>query len=462
MLKKQANTFEGFARSADLGAIVVAFFSAALLFDKLRHLKGSLAWVPGHAPKYHLFSSAQYAVLFVVSLAAWVLVSQWRATYTSSRAERLVSVLRGDLVTQLLWILLVGYLAFFLKLDLLSRSFLSVFFPLAAFALNLRLSGSRLLMRYFRTRGFNLRDVAVVGDLNESQRLADLIRRDSTNGYRVFYRGDLDADELAHSFDEVFVMAGAASDDRLLRLIRQGKRVHLVPCLLDGTRFRRDLNEINGVPVLSLGGYGLSRPEAFLKRVFDVVGSSLLLILLSPLLLLLAICVKLSSHGSVLFTQQRVGEQGRRFWIYKFRTMKQDAEKILRADPELYAEYLRNNFKLPKGRDPRITRLGAFLRSSSLDELPQLINVLIGDMSLVGPRPVVPPEVDKYGDLARLFLCVKPGLTGNWQVHGRSEIADYSDRAALDIEYIRDQSLRNDVDILLKTIPAVLLRKGAH
>jgi lipopolysaccharide/colanic/teichoic acid biosynthesis glycosyltransferase len=142
--------------------------------------------------------------------------------------------------------------------------------------------------------------------------------------------------------------------------------------------------------------------------------------------------------------------------------MYQDAEKILGSDLAVYQKYVENNYKLPPGEDSRITPVGRFLRATSLDELPQLINVLRGDMSLVGPRPIVPPEIDKYGDYGVLFTSVKPGLTGNWQVSGRSEISDYSRRAALDIEYVRDQSLRTDIDILLKTIPAVLSRKGAH
>jgi exopolysaccharide production protein ExoY len=128
----------------------------------------------------------------------------------------------------------------------------------------------------------------------------------------------------------------------------------------------------------------------------------------------------------------------------------------------LHKRYVQNNYKLPKNDDFRITPIGGLLRTTSLDELPQLFNVLRGDMSLVGPRPIVPSELEKYGDCRGLFMSVKPGLTGNWQINGRSSIEDYSHRAALDLEYIRDQSLRNDVDILLKTIPAVVLRRGAH
>jgi lipopolysaccharide/colanic/teichoic acid biosynthesis glycosyltransferase len=139
-----------------------------------------------------------------------------------------------------------------------------------------------------------------------------------------------------------------------------------------------------------------------------------------------------------------------------------DAEEMLKRDSKLRELYVTNNFKLPKGKDPRITRIGAFLRATSLDELPQLFNVIVGDMSLVGPRPVVPAEVEKYGDCVQLLLSAKPGMTGHWQINGRSEIEQYGRRVELDMEYIRDQSLGKDIEILLRTVPAVLLRKGAH
>jgi exopolysaccharide production protein ExoY len=142
--------------------------------------------------------------------------------------------------------------------------------------------------------------------------------------------------------------------------------------------------------------------------------------------------------------------------------MRADAEQVLKSSPALYAKYVQNNFKLPKGEDPRLTLVGSFLRAASLDELPQLFNVLIGEMSLVGPRPIVPNEAVQYGDSGALFMSAKPGMTGHWQVSGRSEVAEYHKRVELDLEYIRDQSLGKDIEILLRTVPAVLRRKGAN
>ncbi|HTU54498.1 MAG TPA: sugar transferase, partial [Acetobacteraceae bacterium] len=164
----------------------------------------------------------------------------------------------------------------------------------------------------------------------------------------------------------------------------------------------------------------------------------------------------------VLFSQPRIGRDGIRFRMYKFRSMRTDAEQLLARNPELYAKYVANNFKIPKGEDFRVTRLGRFLRATSLDELPQLWNVLKGEMSLVGPRPVVPDEIQRYGEFAPLLLSVKPGVTGHWQTSGRSRITEYSRRVVLDMEYIRDQSFRTDVEILIRTVGKVARREGSY
>src|SRR5690606_9616350 len=162
-----------------------------------------------------------------------------------------------------------------------------------------------------------------------------------------------------------------------------------------------------------------------------------------------------------VFRQERIGLGGRTFAMYKFRTMRADAEEQLHADPELWARYVANDYKLPAEMDARITPVGRFLRRSSLDELPQLLNVLAGSMSLVGPRPVVPGEIAKYGDRAEAYLSVRPGLTGAWQVNGRSTV-DYPDRVALDVEYVRTWNLWRDVTILARTPRAVISARGAH
>jgi exopolysaccharide biosynthesis polyprenyl glycosylphosphotransferase len=195
------------------------------------------------------------------------------------------------------------------------------------------------------------------------------------------------------------------------------------------------------------------------KRTLDVVGSALGLIVLAPLLLLLALAVKLTSRGPMLFVQDRCGLSGRRFRFYKFRTMVKDAEARKR-ELEHLNEMSGPVFKIR--RDPRITRLGGVLRKLSLDELPQLWNVLRGDMSLVGPRPPLPEEVSRYTPRQAQRLSVMPGITGLWQVSGRSEIVDFERWVDLDLEYARTWSMWLDLRILLKTMVVVALVRGAQ
>jgi exopolysaccharide biosynthesis polyprenyl glycosylphosphotransferase len=195
------------------------------------------------------------------------------------------------------------------------------------------------------------------------------------------------------------------------------------------------------------------------KRFADLVISELALIALSPLFLLLAIVIKLTSRGPVFFVQVRVGRYGRHFRFYKFRSMYVDAEERKKA---LLAQNQSADgviFKMKN--DPRITPVGKLLRRTSMDELPQLLNVLFGDMSLVGPRPPVPSEVQQYTMNDRKRLEVKPGLTCLWQVSGRSDIP-FKQQVRLDQEYIRAMGIKNDLVILLRTIPAILTGKGAY
>jgi lipopolysaccharide/colanic/teichoic acid biosynthesis glycosyltransferase len=194
------------------------------------------------------------------------------------------------------------------------------------------------------------------------------------------------------------------------------------------------------------------------KRAFDIVGAILLLSILAPLLVAISACIKLSGRGSVLFRQQRLGRGGRRFWCYKFRTIVPDAESQLARSAELRAQF-RETYKIRS--DPRVTRIGALLRRTSLDELPQLWNVLRGDMSLVGPRPIVEPELARYGVHASRLLTVKPGLGGIWQVSGRSNTS-YGERVAMDLRYVETRSLGLDLKLLILTALVVLRCDGAY
>lgn len=199
----------------------------------------------------------------------------------------------------------------------------------------------------------------------------------------------------------------------------------------------------------------------FIKRIVDIIGALMGLLVTSPFFIIISLLYLVGENkGPVIFKQIRVGENGREFKIYKFRSMVVNAEEKLKANELLFKKYVENSYKLEPEEDPRITRTGRFLRKTSLDELPQLINVLKGDMSLVGPRPVVVEELDEYGNRVSDFLSVKPGVTGYWQVSGRSNV-HYPERVDVELFYVYNQSLSLDIKILFKTVQVVILKKGA-
>lgn len=205
-----------------------------------------------------------------------------------------------------------------------------------------------------------------------------------------------------------------------------------------------------------------SQLAAILKRSTDIIVGCLSLIVLTPLLVLLLVVNAIVTRGNPLFRQIRVGRDSRPIRVYKFRSMIHGAEERLKRDPDLYSKYLANGHKLPEGEDPRITRFGKFLRKSSLDELPQLWCVAVGTMSMVGPRPVLPEELETlYGHRKSCYLRTKPGITGQWQISGRSEIVGAA-RVDLDCTYAENRSFFCDLGILLRTVPAVLFRRGSH
>jgi lipopolysaccharide/colanic/teichoic acid biosynthesis glycosyltransferase len=195
-----------------------------------------------------------------------------------------------------------------------------------------------------------------------------------------------------------------------------------------------------------------------LKRAIDLIGSILLIFFLSPLLLSISIAIKLYDGGTVFFRRRVVGVNGIHFDAFKFRTMVQNADNILANNPDLMAEF-KENYKIKN--DPRITRMGNFLRKTSFDELPQLFNVIKGQMSLVGPRMVTPEELEQYGALKEERICFKPGITGYWQVNGRQEV-DYNERIQMDMFYLRHWNIWLDIQILFKTVLKVIRMEGAY
>jgi exopolysaccharide biosynthesis polyprenyl glycosylphosphotransferase len=235
-------------------------------------------------------------------------------------------------------------------------------------------------------------------------------------------------------------------------------RARVVPDMFQLSLTHVDFDDIGGIPLMGLREARISRGGRLVKRVLDFTLAVLGLLLSAPLWLLVALAIKLESPGPAVFTQRRVGEKGRLFEIHKFRSMRKGAEEQqaeLRARNEASGPL----FKIKD--DPRLTRLGPFLRRYSLDEIPQLWNVVRGEMSIVGPRPGLPSEVAQYQPWHRQRLEVPPGITGLWQVSGRSDLT-FDEMCLLDIYYIENWSLRLDLSIMLRTIPRVLFAQGAY
>jgi exopolysaccharide biosynthesis polyprenyl glycosylphosphotransferase len=273
-----------------------------------------------------------------------------------------------------------------------------------------------------------------------------------------------DLDELVeqYSIGEIILVSSVMPRPQVLDIFQRygtSPDVHLrlSSGLFDLINTGLNIKEMGFIPLIGVNRVRLTLGERILKRILDVMAALAALILGAPLFLLLALAIKLDTHGPVIYRRRVMGLNNTQFDAFKFRTMLINGDEILKAYPEMQAE-LEENYKLKD--DPRITRVGAFLRKFSLDELPQFYNILRGEMSLVGPRMISPPEVKKYGKWALNLLTVRPGLTGLWQVSGRSEIG-YEERVRLDMFYIRNYSLWLDLQLILRTIPAVLLKKGA-
>ncbi|HUS17243.1 MAG TPA: sugar transferase, partial [Chloroflexia bacterium] len=347
------------------------------------------------------------------------------------------------------------------------------------------LSGARLARRALaaalRRRGVGVDRVLIVG-AGEIGRavMRNLVARPEL-GYQVvgFIDDDLSRGDLGRfralggldnitavlkteRLDEVIITLPWTYHRTIMGLVRSceglGVRARVVPDLFQLSLSRVDFDDMGGIPLVGLKETSIPRAGRVMKRALDIVLSVIALVVTTPLLILVAILIRLDSPGPVLFTQRRVGEDGRLFNIYKFRSMRMGAEE---QQDELQDLNQRAGPVFKIKADPRITGIGRWLRRFSIDELPQFINVLRGEMSIVGPRPGLPPEVAKYEAWHRQRLEVPPGISGLWQVSGRSELS-FDEMCMLDVYYIENWSLGLDLAIMLKTLPHVLFADGAY
>jgi len=349
------------------------------------------------------------------------------------------------------------------------------------------LSLSRLIKRWIlesrMRRGIGVDRLLIVGAGEVGRRLMRNIVAQPELGYQVIGFVDDDPDKnktdigrfkalggidnlpqvvQEEAIDEVIVTLPWMHHRKILGIMRQCEREQvrgrIVPDLFQLALSRVDIEDLGGIPIIGVKEASITGWNLAFKRASDLVISSAGLILLSPLLLLISVAIKLDSPGPILFKQVRVGKGGRRFVFHKFRSMRQGAEEERRqlVDQD---EVVGATFKIR--HDPRCTRVGRLLRRASLDELPQFYNVLRGEMSLVGPRPALPSEVEQYQEWHRRRLEISPGITGLWQVSGRSQLT-FDEMCLLDIYYLENWSPLLDLKIALKTAPAVLAGRGAY
>ena len=452
---------------ADLGVVVAAFVVALC-----SEIPGAQSWSEVLAMRIEVRN-----VLFMAAyLGYWHLVLLGFGLYRSHRLAPISREWRDLLSAVLLAATPLFVLSRFFRFEYADARFF-VNFSLFAFV---GLATERRLFRVFartmRRHGRNLRNAIVVGLDEEALEMASRLARRADLGYRIVEVLETTSaaeptrllERLAtvvarNPIDEVFVAAPLDAGQPLIRGVlalceERGITVRLVSSIAELTLARAQVDEIDGRPVITVFTGPPDSPLLAVKRLIDITVSLAALILLAPLFALVALAIRLDSPGPVFFVQRRVGLGGRQFNFYKFRTMVEDAERL---QPAL--EHLNEAdgpvFKIRD--DPRVTRVGRWVRRASLDELPQLINVLKGDMSLVGPRPLPLRDVARMDVPAhRRRFSVKPGITCLWQIQGREP--RFEDWIRTDMAYIDNWSLGLDFKILARTIPAVLSGRGAY
>jgi exopolysaccharide biosynthesis polyprenyl glycosylphosphotransferase len=440
----------------------------------LAFLMARLRLVPeARRPDY--FCLVISAISLPIWLAAFVHYRLYMSRFVSSRPSELTRVLHAVLTG------LIGMAAmsFLLKFDA-SRSWLVVSFLTVFLVCILARQAVRWGFDSLRRKGGARRDVVLIGTNAEAQRIYQQLQRDPRLGYHVVgtisdtperldglaYLGPTDDGlTLARNAGVTGALiastgVSAVATNRLVReLTNAGIHVELSSVLADVGAERLTVRPLGYLPTLYIEPVRQLGWRAVAKRVFDLAVSVFALIVLAPLLAVVAVAVKLDSRGPVFFKQVRVGKHEEPFKVIKFRTMVVNAEELL-ADLREKNEADGPLFKLHS--DPRVTRIGAVLRRYSIDELPQLLNVLVGQMSVVGPRPALFPEMrDWTEDLRRAKLSVRPGLTGIWQVSGRSNLS-FADYVRLDLFYVHNWSLWRDLAIVFRTIPVVFKKEGAY
>ena len=470
MLKEHKNTFEILFRVFDILILISSLFIAYYLrFGKIEF---DVFYVP-----------YQYLLFSFTFLLAWFYLSYRFRLYTSKRLTNFIS--ESLSVSQCIGICFIIAVIppFFIREYPLSRVFLVYFLTIHAGSLILFRFIVRHFLKHIRLRGYNFRNILIVGRNQRAEKLVKKIKETPEYGIRIL--GYIDCGNNGNHFncdidcigkiedlerilrddvvDEVFVSLPIKSFyteiDQIISICEQvGVEVKIPTDLFSLKLAKSTVSKYHDIHVIDFFTSPKMTWQLMVKRLIDIFFSLFLLIIFAPLLLVVSTIIKMTSTGPVLFVQQRIGYNGRLFNLFKFRTMVEDAE-VMKEELSEINEMRGPVFKIKD--DPRITKVGRFLRKTSIDEMPQLVNVLIGEMSLVGPRPPVPNEVSQYNMLDRRRLSMKPGITCIWQVNGRN-LLNFNKWMELDRMYIDNWSLWLDIKIIAKTVTTVLKGDGAY
>ncbi|TLS52174.1 sugar transferase [Paenibacillus antri] len=427
-----------------------------------------------HGPRFF-----QYG-LFFIAFAVFYLFFVYKNKIFNFRASLgLMDELFKTLQAHSYALLISIGISFLLNFDEYSRLVIVSFWVTALMGSFLLRGSKRMIYFSLARKGYLTKNVIIVGAGKIGKLIMDEFGAHPWLGYRVL--GYVDDQETSlydshqclgttsslkslvttNHVDEIIITIPSQRTlvDSIIKDLRKiSINIKIVPDMFNLMFSTVQIGNINALPVMTLIRTPMQGLGYALKRIFDVVLSSIGLLIMSPLLGLVAILIKLEDGGPVLYKQIRIGKNGKMFGMYKFRSMVRNAEQLL---PQLSDKNEMDGAAFKIKNDPRVTRIGRILRKYSIDELPQLLNVLKGNMSLVGPRPPLPNEVDLYGDWEWRRLEVLPGITGLWQVSGRSDLS-FQQWINLDIYYIENWSLGLDVKIMLKTIPVVIKGEGAY
>lgn len=454
MLKQQARLFRNLTILFDILVVSIAFLLASYFSGRI-----------GGGGEPH-----EHALVLLIVFPVWFGLFAYFNLYSSLRTRSLPDVLLAVVKIHFAGAIAVSSILYLTAHHGSSRILLGFFVLISLVLICVEKTSVKLFLSAIRKRGYNFRHILIIGENERAQRFIRLVEEHAGWGLRIVGNPPLgevrNIPEVCatHTVDEVVVCLPkeqmVEADEVRHMLQGMGITVRMVP---DGSVFlplREELSYFHDeIPMFTYYGKPFVVGQLFLKRCLDVAGALAGLGLTFFLFPFIALAIRLDSPGPLFFRQVRVGENGRLFTCWKFRSMYRDAE---RRKKELTPLNEMNGALFKIRNDPRVTRVGKVLRRLSLDELPQFWNVLRGEMSLVGTRPPTPEEVAGYGYKHRKRICIRPGITGLWQVSGRNDIRDFDEVVRLDIEYIDQWSLWLDVKILMKTFRVLLARNGAY